>query len=64
MSAKYMPSAKPYKLKNGSWGAQVNGTVKPGEQVCVCTRHGKEWIAIVRRVIASGHGQSLVSLVK
>lgn len=46
--------AKPIKLRDGSWGACIQGTVEEGEIVTITTRAGKEWGAQVTRVVWSG----------
>lgn len=49
-----MLQASPKKLRNGSWGALVQGQVTAGDAIQVTTRAGKTWTAAVGRVIWSG----------
>ncbi len=54
-------TAAPSKLRNGSWGAKVNGSVEEGDTVTITTRSGKSWDAIVERVVWEGNGVSIFS---
>lgn len=53
--------ATPIKLKNGSWGARVQGSVEVGAQLDVQTKSGKTWTATVERVVWSGSGVTIVA---
>ena len=48
-----MTHATPAKLRDGSWGARVQGTVKQGDVITITTRAGKTWDATVSRVVWS-----------
>jgi len=52
-------SASPAKLRNGSWGARVQGSVQAGDVVTITTRSGKSWQAIVTQAIWSGEGVTI-----
>jgi len=52
-------SATPMKLRDGSWGAKVQGTVRQGDTVTITTRGGKSWTAMVSRVVWSGDGVTI-----
>ena len=54
-------TATPKKLKDGSWGARVSGSVAAGDEITITTRSGKSWQARVDRVLWSGDGITLVS---
>lgn len=56
-----MLQASPYKLKNGSWGARVQGIPTVGDQIQITTRSGKSWTASVARILWTGDGISLVA---
>ena len=49
-------TASPAKLKNGSWGARVQGSVSVGDTITITTRAGKSWDARVTKVVWSGEG--------
>jgi len=51
-----MKTAKPRKLRDGSWGAAVQDTVEVGEVIEINTSTGKSWDARVTRIVASGTG--------
>jgi len=51
-----MTKATPTKLKNGSWGARVQGAVASGDTITITTKTGKSWEARVTRVLWSGDG--------
>ena len=51
--------ASPTKLRDGTWGATVDGKPRVGEVVRVTTRGGKSWDAKVTRVIWQGNGVSI-----
>jgi len=55
--------ATPKKLKDGTWGARVQGAVEPGDTITITTRAGKSWDAIVDRVLWSDEQAMLVSTV-
>ena len=60
-----MTTGRPAKLQDGSWGARVPGTSRPGERVRIRTSTGKEWEATVARVLWSGpdrYGAGTVSV--
>ncbi len=44
-------TASPTKLRNGSWGARVEGSAAAGDTVTITTRGGKSWEARIERVI-------------
>lgn len=54
-------SAAPTKLRDGSWGARVQGTARVGDLIQISTRAGKRWTATVERVVWSGQGASIVA---
>lgn len=54
-------TATPIKLKNGSWGARVQGSVDVGAKLDVQTKSGKTWTATVERVVWSGSGVTIVA---
>lgn len=56
-----MTQASPTKLRDGSWGATVKGSVTPGEQITITARSGKSWTARVSRVIWRGDGMTIVA---
>lgn len=50
----------PAKLRDGTWGARVQGTPKgPGHIVHIRTRGGKEWDARITAVLWTGDGVAL-----
>lgn len=51
--------ATPARLRNGSWGARVQGAVKAGDLILVKTKAGKVWDAQVTKVIWAGEGVTL-----
>lgn len=51
--------ATPARLRDGSWGARVAGTVCVGDTVTITTRAGKTWQARVERVVWTGEGVTL-----
>jgi hypothetical protein len=53
--------ATPARLRDGSWGAWVAGTVTAGQSVTITTKSGKSWVATVTRVIWRGDGITLVA---
>ena len=53
MTVRY-PTASPAKLRDGSWGARVEGTPKPGDIVEIITKSGKTWFVRVDSIIWSG----------
>ncbi len=44
-------TATPAKLRDGTWGARVQGPVSQGDVVTVTTKAGKTWQAKVTRVV-------------
>lgn len=52
-------SARPTKLRDGTWGATVDGKPRLGEVVCICTAAGKTWEAKVTRIVWSGNGVTI-----
>jgi len=52
-------TATPAKLRDGTWGARVMGTVAAGDSVTITTQAGKSWGARIERVIWSGEGVSI-----
>ncbi len=50
------------KLRNGSWGVRVEGSVSPGQSVTVTTKAGKTKTETVGKVIWQGSGVSLCSI--
>lgn len=56
-----MINATPTKLRNGDWGAKVQGSVSEGDYIQITTRAGKSWGANVARVIWRGDGVSIVA---
>lgn len=47
-------AATPTKLRDGSWGARTQASVRAGDLVTITTRAGKSWDARVTRVVWSG----------
>ena len=54
-------NATPAKLRNGTWGARVRGTVAVGALLTIQTQAGKTWQATVSSIVWSGEGVTLVS---
>lgn len=54
-------TATPTKLRDGSWGARVQGSVAVGDSVTITTKGGKSWDATVTRVVWSGEGATIVA---
>jgi len=53
--------ASPAKLKDGTWGARINGqTPVVGATITVTTAGGKKWDASVAAIVWSGAGASIV----
>jgi hypothetical protein len=52
-------TAAPAKLRDGSWGARVQGDAAVGDVVTITTRAGKTWDARVKKVLWSGDGIAL-----
>lgn len=53
--------ATPTKLRNGNWGAKVQGTATEGSTITITTKKGKSWTATVSKVIWTGNGVSIVA---
>lgn len=49
-----MTTAKPTKLRDGTWGATVTAPVRAGDTITITTAAGKSWTASVSRVIWTG----------
>jgi hypothetical protein len=58
-----MYEAKPTKLRDGSWGARVDGSPRPGDRIIITSKGGKSWVASVGRVLWSGDGISIVTTI-
>lgn len=62
-------TARPTKLRDGSWGARVPGKPDAGDIVTISTRSGKKWDAEIDSVLWTGKSkygkgtESLCSLV-
>lgn len=56
-----MTNATPAKLRDGSWGARIQGAVSVGDVVKITTKAGKSWEARVSSVVWSGEGVTLVA---
>jgi hypothetical protein len=54
-------SATPAKLRNGNWGARVQGAVAKGDVVTITTKAGKTWTATVDAVVWTDGQVSLVA---
>lgn len=54
-------AASPAKLRDGSWGAKVQGSVSVGDTINITTKAGKSWTATVQKVVWTGDGVSLVA---
>ncbi len=54
-------NASPTKLRTGSWGATVEGSVSVGDVVTITTRAGKSWDARVSHIVWTGDGKSIVA---
>lgn len=52
-------TASPAKLRDGSWGAKVHGSVEIGDKVEVVTSGGKRWNATVSRIVWRGEGVTI-----
>jgi len=50
------------KLRNGSWGVRVQGSVSAGQTVTVAKRDGSTKTETVGRVLWTGQGVSLCSI--
>jgi hypothetical protein len=59
MTTKTTTPATPAKLRDGSWGARVQGAAAVGDVVTITTRAGKTWDARVTSVIWTGDGVAL-----
>lgn len=44
-------AARPKKLRDGTWGAVVNGFVRDGDPLLVETRAGKQWFATAAKIV-------------
>lgn len=54
-----MQTASPTKLRDGSWGARVNGCPSVGSRIRIETRGGKSWDAIVTKVVWEDRSKSV-----
>ena len=54
-------TASPMKLRDGSWGAKVQGYVRNGDAVTVRTKAGKSWTSSVSKVVWQGDGICIVA---
>jgi hypothetical protein len=54
-------TASPAKLRDGSWGARVQGAAKSGDTVTIRASSGKAWDARIAKVLWTGDGVSLCS---
>ena len=52
-------TARPAKLKDGTWGARVVGDAHVGDVVTITTATGKSWDARITRVLWTGEGVTL-----
>lgn len=52
-------NASPAKLRNGSWGARVEGIAVVGDTLTITTKGGKTWNAVVARIVWQGNGVTL-----
>lgn len=55
-------NASPIKLRNGDWGARVDGRPAPGNTLTIRAKSGKTWESVVESVVWTGDGVSIVSL--
>jgi len=55
--------ATPAKLRDGSWGARIEGAASIGDTLQITTKAGKTWQAKVTRVVWQGEGVALVATV-
>lgn len=56
--------ATPIKLRDGSWGAKVQGdNVLPGTPIRVTAKSGKWWNAVVYKVVWVGDGVAICATV-
>jgi|GEM_PF-3190725 len=53
--------ATPAKLRDGSWGARIEGSAALGDILQITTQAGKTWQARVTRVVWQGEGVALVA---
>lgn len=51
----------PAKLRDGSWGARVQGAAAVGDRLTVVSSGGKSWDVIVDRIVWTGEGVTLVA---
>ena len=54
-------TGRPTKLRDGTWGATVEGTAQVGSAVLITTSSGKSWTAEVTRVVWTGSGRTIVA---
>lgn len=55
-----MTAATPMKLKSGAWGARASSeAVRAGDVLCITTKAGKSWDAMISRVIWAGNGVAI-----
>lgn len=52
--------ATPKKLSDGTWGAEVKGSARVGEDIVIRTRSGKTWSGRVATVIVAGPSDTIV----
>lgn len=57
-----MTNAMPIKLRDGSWGAKLQGPVKSGDQIKITTKAGKYWLATVLRIVFIRDGFAIVAV--
>ncbi len=58
-----MLTATPAKLRDGSWGARIQGTAAQGDSIQITTKAGKSWTATVDHVVWTDGKASLVATV-
>lgn len=59
--------AQPKRLRDGSWGAVVQGLVEPGDEIRVKTQKGKEWDSEVDEVLYQGpsrYSDGMITIVR
>lgn len=52
-----MLTASPRKMKDGAWGARVNGEAKVGDYISIVAKSGRQWVAEVTEVFWVGESK-------
>lgn len=56
----YGITGTPAKLRNGNWGARVEGSPFVGQTARITTKSGKSWDAMISKIVWQGDGVALV----